>query len=133
LTWMVIRAAELLPWSRRLKALLGGAAPLVDLAYDVDPDRDHIRGPIDAPITVVEYGDFECPFCGQAEPEVRELLRDFAEVRYVWRHLPLSDVHLHAERAAEAAETAAARWRASFSCVRPRFGSARRTRLRRAR
>ena len=108
LTWMVIRATELLPWPRRIKALLGGAAPLVDLAYDVDPARDHIRGPLDAPVTVVEYGDFECPFCGRAEPEVRELLRDFSDVRYVWRHLPLSDVHLHAEPAAEAAEAAAA-------------------------
>ena len=108
LTWLVIRSTELLPRSRRIKALLGGAAPLVDLAYDVDPARDHIRGPLDAPVTVVEYGDFECPFCGRAEPEVRELLREFSDVRYVWRHLPLSDVHLHAEPAAEAAEAAAA-------------------------
>jgi Thioredoxin len=88
--------------------LLGGAAPLVDPASDVDPARDHIRGPLDAPVTVVEYGDFECPFCGRAEPEVRDLLRDFSEVRYVWRHMPLSDVHLLAEPAAEAAEAAAA-------------------------
>jgi protein-disulfide isomerase len=55
----------------------------------------------------VEYGDFECPYCGQAEPSVRELLRDFGEVRYVWRHLPLTDVHPHAQLAAEAAEAAA--------------------------
>ena len=60
------------------------------------PSRDHIRGPLDAPVTVVEYGDFECPYCGRAEPAVRELLRDFADVRYVWRHLPLTDVHPHA-------------------------------------
>ena len=58
-------------------------------------------------MTVVEYGDFECPFCGQAEPVLRELLRDFTDVRYVWRHLPLTDVHLHAELAAEASEAAA--------------------------
>jgi protein-disulfide isomerase len=51
-------------------------------------------------VTVVEYGDFECPYCGRAEPAVRELLRDFADVRYVWRHLPLTDVHPHAELAA---------------------------------
>ena len=108
LTWMVIRATRLLPRPRRINALLGGAAPLVDLAYDVDPTRDHIRGPLDAPVTVVEYGDFECPYCGRAEPQVRELLRDFSDVRYVWRHLPLSDVHPHAEHAAEAAEAAAA-------------------------
>ena len=81
--------------------------PLVDLYIDVDPERDHIRGPVDAPVTVVEYGDFECPYCGQAEPVVRELLRDFGDVRYVWRHLPLNDVHPHAQLAAEAAEAAA--------------------------
>ena len=59
-------------------------------------------------MTVVEYGDFECPYCGQAEPVVRELLADFGDVRYVWRHLPLTDVHPHAQLAAEAAEAAAA-------------------------
>ena len=58
-------------------------------------------------MTLVEYGDFECPYCGRAEPVVRELLRDFGDVRYVWRHLPLSDVHPHAQLAAEAAEAAA--------------------------
>jgi protein-disulfide isomerase len=74
----------------------------------VDPERDNIRGPVDAPVTVVEYGDFECPYCGQAEPVVRELLADFGDVRYVWRHLPLTDVHPHAQAAAEAAQAAAA-------------------------
>ena len=58
-------------------------------------------------MTVVEYGDFECRNCGRAEPAVRELLRDFADVRYVWRHLPLADVHPHAELAALASEAAA--------------------------
>ncbi len=72
----------------------------------VDPDRDHIRGPHDAPVTLVEYGDFECPYCGQAEPVVRQLLADFGDVRYVWRHLPLRDVHPQAQLAAEAAEAA---------------------------
>src|SRR5213079_183920 len=57
--------------------------------------------------TLVEYGDFECPYCGQAEAVVRELLADFGDVRYVWRHLPLSDVHPEAQQAAEAAEAAA--------------------------
>jgi protein-disulfide isomerase len=66
-----------------------------------------VRGPVDAPVTVVEYGDFECPYCGQAEPVLNELLREHAGVRYVWRHLPLSDVHAHAQLAAEAAEAAA--------------------------
>jgi Na+/H+ antiporter NhaA len=105
---LLFRATALLPRRLRIRALLGTAESLVDLYIDVDPDRDHIRGSIEAPVTVVEYGDFECPYCGQAEPVVRELLRDFGEeVRYVWRHLPLNDVHPHAQLAAEAAEAAA--------------------------
>ena len=88
-------------------ALLGTDEPLIDLDVEVDTERDHIRGPIESPVTVVEYGDFECPYCGQAEPFVRELLREFGDVRYVWRHLPLNDVHPQAQLAAEAAEAAA--------------------------
>jgi Na+/H+ antiporter NhaA len=107
LTWLLFRATALLPKRLRIQALLGTAEQLVDLYIDVDPERDHIRGPLEAPVTVVEYGDFECPYCGRAEPVVRELLRDFGDVRYVWRHLPLSDVHPHAQFAAEAAEAAA--------------------------
>ncbi len=107
ITWLLFRATALLPRRLRIRALLGSAQPLVDLYIDVDPERDHVRGAIDAPVTVVEYGDFECPYCGQAEPVVRELIRDFADVRYVWRHLPLNDVHPHAQIAAEAAEAAA--------------------------
>src|SRR3954452_6798465 len=106
-TWLVFRTIGLLSQRRRVAALLGGAEPLLDLEFAVDPESDHIRGPLDAPVTVVEYGDFECPYCGRAEPEVRELLRDFADVRYVWRHLPLADVHPHAELAALASEAAA--------------------------
>ncbi len=108
LTWLVFRVTAMLPRRARLRALLGGSESLVDLAVAVEPDRDHIRGPAEAPVTVVEYGDFECPYCGKAEPVVRELLGDFGDVRYVWRHLPLSDVHPNAELAAEAAEAAAA-------------------------
>jgi protein-disulfide isomerase len=108
LTWLVFRLTALLPKRRKLEALLGTAEPVTDLAVDVDPARDHIRGPVDAHVTLVEYGDFECPFCGRAEAIVRELLRDFADVRYVWRHLPLNDVHPHAQLAAEAAEAASA-------------------------
>jgi protein-disulfide isomerase len=63
---------------------------------------------VESPVTLVEYGDFECPYCGQAEPVVRELLADFGDVTYVWRHLPLRDVHPHAQLAAEGAEAAAA-------------------------
>jgi Na+/H+ antiporter NhaA len=106
-TWLLFRATALLPRRLHIRALLGTAEPLTDLYIDVDSERDHIRGPIEAPVTVVEYGDFECPYCGMAEPVVRELLRDFGDVRYVWRHLPLNDVHPRAQLAAEAAEAAA--------------------------
>ena len=108
LTWLVFRVTALLPKRRKLQALLGTAEPLNDLAVEVDPERDHVRGPMDARVTLLEYGDFECPYCGMAERIVRELLSDFADVRYVWRHLPLSDVHAHAQQAAEAAEAAEA-------------------------
>jgi protein-disulfide isomerase len=74
----------------------------------VDEEVDHIRGPREAPVTLVEYGDFECPYCGQAEPIVRDLLADYGDLRYVWRHLPLTDVHPHTQMAAEAAEAAGA-------------------------
>ena len=107
LTWVLFRATALLPRRARTRALLGTSEPLADLYVDFDPERDHVRGPVDAPVTVVEYGDFECEYCGQAEPVVRELLREFGDVAYVWRHLPLTDVHPHAQLAAEAAEAAA--------------------------
>ncbi len=106
LTWIIFRAVNRLPVRPRLRALLGTAEVITDLVVPVDEGRDHIRGPGKAPVTVVEYGDFECPYCGLAEPAVRELLRDFGDVRYVWRHLPLNDVHPHAQQAAEAAEAA---------------------------
>jgi Na+/H+ antiporter NhaA/predicted DsbA family dithiol-disulfide isomerase len=108
LTWAVFRVTNLLPKPLRLRALLGTQEAIIDLAAPVDPRRDHLRGPVKAPVTVVEYGDFECPYCGRAEPAIRELLADFGDVRYVWRHLPLTDVHPHAELAAEAAEAAGA-------------------------
>jgi Na+/H+ antiporter NhaA len=107
LTALVFRITTLLPRRTRLRALVGTAESLVDLAVPVDPDRDHIRGPLDAPVTLLEYGDFECPYCGRAEPIVRELLAGFGDLRYVWRHLPLSDVHQYAQLAAEASEAAA--------------------------
>jgi protein-disulfide isomerase len=107
LTWVVYRAVALLPPTRKARALLGDASLIQDLVPAVDPDRDHIRGPRQADITVIEFGDFECPYCGQAEPVVRELLTD-STIRYVWRHLPLTDVHPEAALAAEAAEAAGA-------------------------
>jgi Na+/H+ antiporter NhaA len=107
LTWIVFRVTALLPKRLRLRALLGTSETIIDLAVPVDAERDHVRGPDDAPVTLVEYGDFECPYCGQAEPVVRELLADYGDLRYVWRHLPLTDVHPHAQLAAEASEAAA--------------------------
>jgi len=107
LTWVVFRLVNRLPTRPRLRALLGTADVITDLAVPVDPGRDHIRGPEKAKVTLVEYGDFECPYCGLAEAAVRELLRDFGDLRYVWRHLPLNDVHPHAQLAAEGAEAAA--------------------------
>ena len=105
-TWAVFRGLGLLPARARLRAVLGTSSTVTDLAVPVDPDRDHIRGPKDALVTLVEYGDFECPYCGQAEPNLRELLREYGELRFVFRHLPLTDVHPHAQLAAEAAEAA---------------------------
>ncbi len=105
-TWVVFRITALLPADRRTEALFGRTEDLIDLSVDVDPDRDHVRGPEDATVTVVEYGDFQCPYCGQAEPAVRAVLGE-SDVRFVWRHLPLSDVHPQAELAAQASEAAA--------------------------
>jgi Na+/H+ antiporter NhaA len=107
ITWVVFRYTARLTPERRAVALLGDADQLVDLVEPVDVDRDHIRGPEQASVTMVEYGDFQCPYCGLAEPVVRDLLVD-ADLRYVWRHLPLTDVHPQALLAAEACEAAAA-------------------------
>jgi len=107
LGWLVFRAIEHLPERFLAPGRTGVAEPLVDLIDPVDPELDHARGPEDAPVTLVEYGDFECSHCGQAEPVIRELLATFgSELRFVFRHLPLVDVHEHAQLAAEAAEAA---------------------------
>jgi Na+/H+ antiporter NhaA len=110
LTWAVYRVTAALPAQKRARALLGDTDQLLDLIPPVDPERDHTRGPESASVTLVEYGDFQCPYCGQAEPVVRELLKD-TDLYYVWRHLPLTDVHPQAQLAAETAEAAAAQGR----------------------
>jgi Na+/H+ antiporter NhaA len=110
-TWVVQAVAQRLPRGMRLRLIVGSAEQIVDLAVPVDPERDHIRGPVQSDVTLLEYGDLECPFCGRAEPVIRELLADFGELRYVWRHLPLNDVHPHAQLAAEASEAAGAQGR----------------------
>ncbi len=103
--WVIFRLAAVLRGERT------ASLPMF-LDRPVDPQRDHIRGAVDAPLTLVEYGDFECPFCGRATGMVKELRRRLGEeLRYVFRHLPLTDVHPHAELAAEAAEAAAAQGR----------------------
>jgi protein-disulfide isomerase len=111
-SWAVFKLIRRLPEEVRARQQAGTAADIVDLSEDVDPERDHIRGDMDAPVTLVEYGDYECPYCGQAEEVIRELLaqRD-DDVRYVWRNLPLNDVHPSAQLAAEAAEAAGAQGR----------------------
>jgi protein-disulfide isomerase len=107
--WGVFQVVRRLPAEVRARQIAGTYDDLLDLSEDVDPERDHIRGSAGAPVTLVEYGDYECPYCGRAEPVIRELLDDFGDdLRYVWRHLPLNDVHLNAQNAAEASEAAAA-------------------------
>jgi protein-disulfide isomerase len=70
-------------------------------------ERDHIRGPASAPVTLVEYGDYECPYCGLANPIVDEIRRELGDgLRFVFRNFPLSEVHPHSEHAAEIAEAA---------------------------
>jgi len=70
-----------------------------------DPERDHFQGTIDAPIALLEYGDYECPFCGEVQPIVKEIQRRLGDdLCFAFRHFPLTNVHPHAEHAAEAAE-----------------------------
>jgi protein-disulfide isomerase len=81
------------------------------LAVPVSSD-DHARGPASAPLTLVEYGDYECPYCGAAYPIVKQIERTLGDqLRSVFRNFPLGEVHPHAVQAAEAAETAAAQGR----------------------
>ncbi|HEV7418845.1 MAG TPA: Na+/H+ antiporter NhaA [Mycobacterium sp.] len=93
----------------RLTDWLSPPVPVgANLIREVDPDRDHIRGNPNAPLTLVEYGDFECPFCSRATGSIDEVRAHFGdELRYVWRHLPLERVHPHAMDAARASEAAA--------------------------
>jgi len=75
-------------------------------------ERDHVLGPATAPVTLVEYGDFECPFCGAAHRSVEQVLGVMGnDVRFAFRHFPLSQIHPHAYQAAEAAEAAGAQGR----------------------
>jgi protein-disulfide isomerase len=103
--WVVFRLAAALRGERT-----AGLPRVLD--QPVDAGRDHIRGSPDAPLTLLEYGDFECPFCGRATGVIDELSERFGDdLRYVFRHLPLTDVHEHAELAAQAVEAAGAQGR----------------------
>src|SRR3954454_15313327 len=113
LAWVGTVVVRRLPADVRARQLGNTAETIVDLADDIDPERDHIRGNPDAPVTLLEYGDFECPYCGAAAPIIGKLL-EHLDLRYVFRHLPLTDVHPNAQAAAEAAEAAGAQgafWR----------------------
>jgi protein-disulfide isomerase len=82
------------------------------LALPVSPLRDHIQGPVDAPVQLVEYGDYECPYCGAAYPNVKAVQAEMGDqLAFVYRHFPLVNVHPHAEPAAESAEAAGAQGR----------------------
>ena len=84
---------------------------MAKLKVPVTPD-DHIQGPENAPVTLLEYGDYECPYCGRAYPIVKALQGDFGEqLRFVFRHFPLAQIHPLAEPAAKAAEFAGSRGR----------------------
>jgi len=85
---------------------------VAELTMPVTPERDHIEGPSDAPVTLVQYGDYECPYCGEAYPIIKDVQARMGErLRFVFRNFPISTSHPHAEQAAEAAEAAAAQAR----------------------
>jgi protein-disulfide isomerase len=80
-----------------------------ELTLPVSEDRDHIQGPAGAAVTLLEYGDYECPYCGAAYPIIKEVQARLGDsLRFVFRNFPISTSHPHAEQAAEAAEAAAA-------------------------
>jgi 2-hydroxychromene-2-carboxylate isomerase len=112
LGWALFAAAERLPESVKARADARTVPALEDLDTPIDPEVDHVRGSPDAPVILVEYGDFECPYCGQAEPVLRDLVAELgSDLSFVFRHLPLPDVHEHAQLAAEATEAAGAQGR----------------------
>jgi protein-disulfide isomerase len=84
-------------------------ADTVKLTLPISNDRDHIQGQDTAPVTLVEYGDYECPYCGQAYPIIKQVQNKLGnKLRFVFRNFPITQIHPHAQHAAEAAEAAAA-------------------------
>jgi protein-disulfide isomerase len=89
-------------------------------------ERDHVLGPTTAPVTLVEYGDYECPFCGAAHRSLKQVLGAMGnDLQFAFRHFPLSQIHPHAYQAAEAAEAAGAQGRFwETCCSKTRIASA---------
>lgn len=108
ITVLAFAGTSLLRPAARMRAIDGPSTPVIDLQVPVDPTYDHVRGPVDASVTLVEYGDFACGYCGLAEHVARAELADDDDLRFVWRHLPLDDIHPTARRAAQASEAAGA-------------------------
>lgn len=100
---------------------MSSTTPAPPLAVPVDESRDHIQGPPDAPVTLVEYGDFECPFCGMAYHDLKEIRARVGDrMRFVFRHFPRPE-HPHARDAAEASECAAAQGERYFWAMHDRL------------
>ncbi|HUF35131.1 MAG TPA: Na+/H+ antiporter NhaA, partial [Gemmatimonadales bacterium] len=109
---LMLRGLALLPRDLMRRVQGRVALPLADLAVPVDPERDHILGPPAAPLTLVQYGDYECPYCRSAAVVIPQLLERLdGSLRFVARHFPLPDVHPNAALAAEAVEAAGAQGR----------------------
>ena len=109
---LMLRGLALLPRDLMRRAQGRVAPPIADLAVPVDPERDHSLGPADAAVTLVQYGDYECPYCRSAASVIPRLLERFdGRLRFVARHFPLPDVHPYAALAAEAVEAAGAQGR----------------------
>jgi protein-disulfide isomerase len=104
----IILYTERLPTETRKKVSFKKEEEINKLTVPVNIGTDHIRGSIDAPITMVEYGDYECPYTGMAYPVVKEIMRrSDKKIYFVFRNFPLREIHPHAQHAAEAAEAAA--------------------------
>lgn len=81
---------------------------IAKLSLPVSIRCDHIQGRSDAPVTLVEYGDYECLYCGQAYPIVKDIQKELKDqLRFVFRNFPLTQIHTHVQQTAEAAEAAA--------------------------
>jgi protein-disulfide isomerase len=85
-----------------------GREEIAKLILPVNSSWDHIQGPPNAPVTLLEYGDYQCPYCGQAYPIIKQVQKHLgSKLRFVVRNFPITQIHPHAQHAAEAAESAA--------------------------